>query len=207
LADAGRNPHSASFCLDRELNSVFHIFVTALVYAGITMQQTSLYNKLYDVVSNFKPNRFANATLYAEYLHNKELDAFEMPGKGKKKVYCKPETIRKTISLATKFGLVNNSPFELTNEGLASAKSPNSFKNVLAAQIIWYLDQKKFGIQQILDAIDHVRPPDLTEVSTIYDKGKTTNTDIDEPEFRKLLYLLYLCDRLAREIKHLYFRK
>lgn len=171
------------------------------------MQRTSLYNKLYEVVSNLKPGRFGNATLYSEHLHKQHLDAFEMPSKTKKKEYCKPGTIRKTISLATKFGLISPDPFELTSEGTTSAKSASSFKNVLASQIIGYLDNKKFSIQQILDAIDSIHPPDLPEVSTIFEAGKTKDSEVDEPEFRKILYLFHLCDRLDREVKHLYFRK
>ncbi len=149
------------------------------------MQRTSLYNKLYEVVSNLKPGRFGNATLYSEHLHKQHLDAFEMPSKTKKKEYCKPGTIRKTISLATKFGLISPDPFELTSEGTTSAKSASSFKNVLASQIIGYLDNKKFSIQQILDAIDSIHPPDLPEVSTIFEAGKTKDSEVDEPEFQE----------------------
>jgi hypothetical protein len=171
------------------------------------MQNTSIYNKLFAVVSHLKAKTFANATKYAEYLHKEKLDAFEVPTKGKQKKYCGPGTIRKTISVAAKLGLIDNNSFELTSEGSAAAKSVNNFRSILGAQILGYLDDNKFGIQQVLDTIDSLEPPDLPDATTIFENGKTKETKIDEQEFRKLLYLLYLCEKLDREIKHLYFRK
>lgn len=171
------------------------------------MQKTSIYNKLFAVVSHLKASNSTTATEYSEYLHRKKLDAFEVPTKGKKKAYCEPATIRKTISLAVKFGLIENDSFELTSDGVAAAKSNSSFKNMLSSQIVGYLEEKQFGIDQILEAIESITLPDLTEAATIFEKGKTAETKIEEPEFRKLLYLLYLCERLDREVKHLYFRK
>lgn len=171
------------------------------------MQKTSLYNKLHAVVSHLRSSHTNHAVEYSEFLRKARLEAFEVPSKNKTKQYCEPSTIRKTISLATKLGLIDAETFQLTSEGTNAARSATTFKNILAAQLLEYLDSKRFSITRILESIDSITPPKLPDAPTIFDDGKTEHTTIDEPEFRKILYLLHLCDRLDREVRHLYFRK
>jgi hypothetical protein len=171
------------------------------------MQKTSLYNKIQTLLVHVKDKSFSDKYDFSEYISKKKIAAFEVPTKGKAKKYCEPSTVRKAIDLAVKLGLIENAGNNLTADGLTAARNDNSFKNILGAQIISYLNENKLGITRILETIDGIQRPEFPEAETIFEEVKGDDTEIDEEEFRRLLYLLYLCDKLDRPIKYLYLRR
>jgi hypothetical protein len=171
------------------------------------MQKTSLYNKISTLLDHVKDRSFDDRYDFSAYISKKKFAAFEVPTKGKVKKYCAPSTVRKSIDIAVKLGLLVNDGNGLTADGLTAARDDNSFKNILGAQIMSYLNKNRLGITRILDTIDGIQRPEFPEAETIFEEIKGDGTEIDEEEFRRLLYLLYLCDKLDRPIKYLYLRR
>jgi hypothetical protein len=172
------------------------------------MQRNSIYNKLRVILSSLRRRKFADTHSLAVFLEKEKLDEFEVPTKGSRRIYCEAATIRKTIGLSIRLKLISeDGECALTTDGASATHDEASFKNILAARIVTYLGEKDFGIQRILETIDKIAFPDLPEADLIYERGKTPDTQLDEDEFRRLLYLLALCDKLDRQAKYLYLRK
>jgi hypothetical protein len=180
---------------------------------SMNIPTTSIYSKMRAVLANLKRKKFTDIYELSEYVASQKLDAFEVPtsGGGQPK-FCSPAAVRKTIRFAMRLKLVGEMKEEgeagcfLTSDGVTAARNEASFANILGSQVITFLNEKGLGIQRIHDIIGKIEPPDVPDADTIFAKGKSGSTGLDEDEFRRILYLLYLCEKLDRRPKYLYFK-
>lgn len=147
----------------------------------------------------------------ASYIRSQKHRNFRVRLNGKKvDDFMKVESIEELLKFIHQLKLLSqrkDGTLILTKNGRDCLASDDAYDRQLRSSIKSYLEDRNLPLSKIGDAIVKIKDPEIANAKAIYDKLPKEKTAIGERQIRLVLFLLFKCEGIDRDVRVQYSLK